>query len=379
MSRSTTRSPRRARRILFATALAAVALPAAAAEAAEVTASGPEIVVEDRSGRGVETNRILAEALPGGELRLTDQRPLVSKTPTCVPLTDFEVRCVRPSTSPITKLTVRAGGDHDHLRVSGSLPIRYEGGTGDDTYFGGRTAAPTRVDFAGGDGNDFATYAASTQGVHAHKDDQPGDGRPAVGDADNIRVDVEGLTGSQHADVLASEAGGEIIPLGGDDVVHGGSSITAVRMGAAKDGADRVLGTSGTFVDYSARTAAVRAAVDLGGADDGEAGEGDELVGVGEVEGGSGDDRLLSLERRPGGAGISFWGGPGADTITGTEAFDRLIGGPGRDVLGGLEGRDELYAEDGEVDHVFCGEGIDAAWTDTAEFTVSSCETRITP
>ena len=78
---------RRTRRALLATALAVVALPAAAAQAAEVTAVGTEIVVEDNAGPfgvGAQDDRLIAEALPGGELRLVDQVPLVSKTATCV-------------------------------------------------------------------------------------------------------------------------------------------------------------------------------------------------------------------------------------------------------------------------------------------------------
>jgi hypothetical protein len=76
---------RQTRRALLATALAVAALPTAA-QAAEVTAVGTEIIVEDKGGFmvPVQHNRLIAEALPGGELRLVDQVPLVSKTATCV-------------------------------------------------------------------------------------------------------------------------------------------------------------------------------------------------------------------------------------------------------------------------------------------------------
>jgi hypothetical protein len=75
--------------------------------------------------------------------------------------------------------------------------------------------------------------------------------------------------------------------------------------------------------------------------------------------------------------GINFDGGSGDDKITGTNQADRLTGGLDRDILGGKGGDDELIADDGDVDHVFCGDGLrDIARTDTAELTISGCETR---
>ena len=59
---------RQARRALLAAAVAVAALPAAAAQAAEVTAVGTEIVVEDKTGPfgvGATANRLIAEATVG--------------------------------------------------------------------------------------------------------------------------------------------------------------------------------------------------------------------------------------------------------------------------------------------------------------------------
>ena len=89
MYRITAHRLRRTRRIIVATALAAVALPAVA-QAADVTAAGTEIVVEDRVGRTGQPNRITAEALPGGELRLVDTVALVNKAASCVQVTALE-------------------------------------------------------------------------------------------------------------------------------------------------------------------------------------------------------------------------------------------------------------------------------------------------
>lgn len=387
MDRTRARSLRRARRILMATTLGAAVLPVAAVQAAEVTAAGTEIVVSDTAGpfgSGGETNRLIADLLPGGELRLADQVPLVSKTDTCVSVTSTELRCIRPSTSPISRLTFRARAGNDQLRPSGTLPIRFEGGEGDDLYVGARTAEPTRVDFVGGiDGGDAVHYTNARTGVHVNKDDVANDGRPTVNDRDNIRKDVDVVIGTQFDDRFGGMVGlsgfEEFRPLNGDDVVFGGDAlVTRVDMGAAADGADRIVAGQATEVSYAKRTNPVRAGVDLDGADDGETGEGDELVGVRFVVGGSGDDTLFAATRREG--TIVLDGGPGADRLSGTDRADKLIGGLGRDILGGRGGNDELIADDGDVDQVLCGDGFgDVARTDTAELAISGCETRITP
>ncbi len=370
---------RQARRALLAAAVAVAALPAAA-QAAEVTAVGTEIIVEDKGGFMVSTqhNRLIAEALPGGELRLVDQVPLVSKTPTCLNVTSTEVRCIRPSTSPISKLVFRAGDGNDQLRPAGSLPIEYDAGKGDDLYVGARTAAPTRVDFQGDiDGGDLAHYTNAQTGVNVSKDDVANDGRP--GDRDNIHSDIDVVTGTHFADRFSGMTSGlgfeEFRPLGGDDVIIGGDGAqTTVDMGSAQDGADRVVAGLSTVVSYAKRANPVRVGVDLEGANDGETGERDELVGVHVVVGGAGDDTLFAASRPD---GIILDGGSGNDTITGTTQADRLTGGLGRDLLIGRGGSDTLIADEGDIDRVLCGDGFaDVAFTDTAEEEISGCETR---
>lgn len=372
---------RQARRALLAAALAVVALPAPA-PAAEVTAIGTEIVVEDKAGPfgvGAQANRLIAEALPGGELRLVDQFALVSTSPTCLNVTPVEVRCIRPSSSAISKLVFRAHGGDDQLRASGSLPVAFEGGNGDDLYVGARTAAPTRVDFKGGLGDDLAHYTNAEAGVDVSKDDVANDGRPGTGDRDNIRKDVDVVTGTQFADRLRGMIGiagiEEFRPLGGNDIVVGADALaTTVDMGSASDGADKIVAGRFTQVAYAKRTNPGRVGVDLDGANDGETGEGDELVGVHVVTGGSGDDTLFAASRPD---GIILDGGAGDDTVTGTTQPDRLTGGLGRDLLIGRDGSDTLIADEGDIDRVLCGGGFaDVAFTDTAEEEISGCETR---
>ena len=55
----------------------------------------------------------------------------------------------------------------------------------------------------------------------------------------------------------------EFRPLGGDDLVIGGDAhFSSIDMGAAKDGADRIVGGLTTLVSYEHRTNPIRAAVD---------------------------------------------------------------------------------------------------------------------
>jgi hypothetical protein len=370
---------RRAPRALLAAAAVAITALPAAAQAAEVSSIGTEIVVQERSGRIAEINRVTAESLPSGELRLVDQAPLVSKASSCLQVTEFEVRCIRPLTAPITKLTVRTGGRDDRFRMFGSLPVRYEGGTGDDAYVGGgRPGTPTRVDFSGGgDPGDLADYSLASEGIDVRREGLANDGRETLGDGDNIREDVTLVRGTRLADRLIGDGAYEVFePLDGDDVILGGRGLTVVEMAPAKDGADRVLGGSETLVSYSRRTNAIRAAVDQGGADDGEAGEGDELKNVG-VIGGHGNDTMLAPDQLPNGGGVFFDGGPGDDGLAGTLTGDRLKGGPGKDLLTARAGDDVLISNDSDpVDTLFCSSGNDTAAADAVEAIVRDCETR---
>jgi hypothetical protein len=343
-------------------------------------------VVEDRTGgfkQDADNNRLVAESLPGGELRLVDQVGLVAKASGCFQISQLEVRCARPSSSPISRLIVRSRGGGDRLTMLGSLPVRYEGGDGDDAYRGGiRPGVPTAVDFSGGgDDGDLADYSFAEEGIDVRKNDRPNDGRITVGDKDNIRTDVTIVRGTRFRDTLHGGGGPATIetfePLGGNDFVLGGLGFTFVDMGAAPDGADKVLGGADTSVSYAKRTSPIRAAVDLDGADDGEVGERDELLQVGAVIGGSAGDTLLVPLNRIDGVGIGFDGRPGVDTIRGTNARDSLRGGPGTDKLNAFGGDDQLFSNDGEPgDTLFCGVGLDTATTDTVEATVSDCENR---
>jgi Ca2+-binding RTX toxin-like protein len=163
-------------------------------------------------------------------------------------------------------------------------------------------------------------------------------------------------------------AGGE-----GADALHAaGLDVTGILDGGP--GADRIAGASARAT-YERRTAPVRVMPD-GIADDGEAGEGDDIApDVRGVTGGSGPDvlaasavaaALVPADRVPSRLPAVVFsdpdrlvdGGPGDDRLIGTSGSDQLGGGPGDDVLVGGGGGDFLRGEAG-ADRIEAGPGDD--------------------
>lgn len=163
-------------------------------------------------------------------------------------------------------------------------------------------------------------------------------------------------------------------------VVHGGPGADDLDLGIdtwiadGGPGADLMRARTVTYAD---RTAPVTA-IDDGLANDGEAGEGDDvrastynsnpvqlhvIGGHGDdhlagdiVEGGDGDDDITTRWQADGGGGadvlsaapvlpygrVELIGGPGADRLTGGAGNDEFTGGPGADMVRGGPGTDQL-------------------------------------
>jgi Ca2+-binding RTX toxin-like protein len=198
------------------------------------------------------------------------------------------------------------------------------------------------------------------------------------------------IDGQDGADELEISAGCEaedvcnLLLLGGPgvDILRAVGAFALLDGGA---GGDTMEGL-GAQVDYRARVTPV-SVVGNGAADDGEAGEGDNVsanvdvvlgtsagdsftdvsavgrggndtfisTGAGGVfcDGGSGDDVLI------GGAGEDFcFGGTGEDALNGGGGFDDLEGGGGADTIRGGPGRDFLFGGRG-ADTIRGGPGRD--------------------
>ena len=173
----------------------------------------------------------------------------------------------------------------------------------------------------------------------------------------------ETLDGTPGDDVICGFGGNDVLRgFRGDDVLRGGDGIDVLQGGTGTDtlrgdldndeldggpNADLLRGGPGSdLADYATRTAAVTATI--GGARDGEAGEGDDIAtDVERLRGGAGDDSLS-------GANVAdrLYGGPGADSLFGRGGSDVLYGEAGDDKLDGGTGGDVLSGGGGQLDLV---------------------------
>jgi Ca2+-binding RTX toxin-like protein len=182
-------------------------------------------------------------------------------------------------------------------------------GTGDDSaaigaFFvsgtvGNGFGIPVTV--LGGDGNDHIAVSGSS----VDSNDGPGN-------------DVVDATGSNPVTFRSSP---------GNDTLTGGFANDRFETGAVPDGADRLIGAGGTdTVEYFTRLTAVRIA-ENGAADDGQAGEGDNVADDIEILGGTNANDILV-------------GSSGSNQLLGRGGDDILDGGLGRDTMDGGAGID---------------------------------------
>ena len=149
----------------------------------------------------------------------------------------------------------------------------------------------------------------------------------------------------------------------GNDALNAGPGNDTFLQGSAPDGGDAFVGGGGTdTVDYSGRTHAVSVSIDAT-ANDGETNEHDNILSsVENAKGGTGNDTFVASSSGP----VRFDGGPGNDSLTGSNLDDTLIGGAGVDTLNGLNGDDDLQGGPG-ADLLNGGGGSDTA--DYSDFT----------
>jgi hypothetical protein len=148
---------------------------------------------------------------------------------------------------------------------------------------------------------------------------------------------------------------------GADDLRADGAGVTL----SGGSGPDRIEGLGGDAVvaSYAGRATGVDVSLD-GTANDGEAGEGDDVEGTVVVIGGSGPD-VLTGPPGPDALGVRLASGAGDDVITGGSGSDHLDGGSGRDMVVGNDGDDQVVV-DKDPDAVDAGEGRDRLVVATA-------------
>lgn len=281
------------RRTATATAIAATALLATApsALAGSVGRSGSDVVVDLAEDAGADDVRVLQDG--AAIVVYTDAAPLLP----CTPGAPGTVRC---ATTGVARVLVRLGAGDD--RASGrpspltpvlegplSIPLRIEGGAGDDS----------------------------------------------IGDGDARDT----LLGDEGADTLRAEAGDDMLDGGpGADTLSGGANADDLRGG---EGTDRV--------SYAAVSTPLRVTLDDRG-DDGnqQPFEGDNVHSdVEHVLGGAGNDELIGNDLPN-----ALLGGPGNDLLDGGGGFDDLDGESGDDRIQARDGNAERIDCGGGADAV---------------------------
>jgi Ca2+-binding RTX toxin-like protein len=250
---------------------------------------------------------------------------------------------------------VLTGNAENNVLVGGPGDDLLDGRAGSNTIEGGDPASTEYFGWGFGgspSGFDTVSYAGSATGVQV--DLQMGNAlHESAGDQ---LFHVVNVTGSSHADTITGNSAANVLRPGlGNDTVSGLDGADAFVAETSSDGADSwdSGGDNGDTVDYSSRTGGVQLSKD-GIANDGAAGEGDQLLSPSDVLlGGLGPDVLIG-----GALADSIDGGPGNDSINGRGGNDILVGGDGDDAVNGSSGNDEVTGANGN-DTVIGGDGDD--------------------
>lgn len=246
------------------------------------------------------------------------------------------------------------------------------GGAGDDVFDLGQVDCWAVV--IGGAGTDTADFSARGVSLSISLDGLANDG--AKDESANVGADVEivrggagddVIVGSAKADRLEGGPGDDVLSgLAGDDVLLGGPGADVLNGGAGTDLVDYSSAQAGLVVTLcddpkepsGAPTSPAQSGVGCPKADDGEVGEGDQVVNCEWIKGGAGSDALTAdplsttgaiLEGGDGGDVLT--GGPGNDHLYGDDGDDTLVGGGGDDYLEGCAGNDSMDggASDGDI------------------------------
>jgi Ca2+-binding RTX toxin-like protein len=264
---------------------------------------------------------------------------------------DLAAKLVVPQYNMSSVLWIFGSPDSEAI-VAGANRDRMHGGGGNDTLTGGGgddwlegQAGDDRL--RGEAGIDTASYATSAAAVTVDLSITVAQATGGAG-TDTL-TGIENLTGSAFDDVLAGDAG--------ENVVDGG------------DGFDTI--------DYSGAAIGLRINLSRLGFQDSGAGLGlDKLLGMENIVGAAFDDILSGN-----GARNAIYGGGGADALYGGAENDALHGGDDGDILFGGDGDDFLRGEfgadllrggngrdtlrgGGENDNIAGGSGDDAVYGD---------------
>lgn len=440
-----TLSIRRAAGAALATAIAFAA--PCAAHAAEVHiepgADGGRAIVF--TGAPGEANSVLVDRDPGftNDLyQVEDQDNPVTSGAGCsnkprTPFSGTEESIVQCETAGVTTIRVELGDGRDSVSfgtLNGNVVTDVvNGGEGDDSV----TAAHGPSVVSGGGGNDTVDSRGGDDQVTGGDGDDDVTGGPGndviagEGGKDTLRGyyfpgtleigvltkfrggEVNQISGGDGADLIEGDNGPDQLSGGaGGDRIHGGGGADVLKGDAGNDrieegdtggdpngeefgppiAADVVQGGSGTdTATYCTRRGKTPLSISLDGkANDGRAGEKDNIGPSGDVEnvvgGGVSNDRITGNRRANvlSGDCVNTVGDDGNNKIYGLGGNDRVVGGDGNDLLNGgsgadrfvaNDGKDAIQARDGRRDKsINCEAGTDRATVDRSDPPAFNCE-----
>jgi Ca2+-binding RTX toxin-like protein len=163
------------------------------------------------------------------------------------------------------------GTDVERL-VGSSWNDTLTGGPGDDVLVGGIGEDVLQ----GGPGTDTVEYSTSPGGVTVSLDGAANDGGGLDGYADDVRPDIEHVSGSPFGDTLLGGAGPDTLDGGaGDDLLDGGAGNDTLNGGEGNDeltggvGSDTLsAGAGDDFIDSSEDPTLADALIDCGSGND---------------------------------------------------------------------------------------------------------------
>jgi Ca2+-binding RTX toxin-like protein len=214
-------------------------------------------------------------------------------------------------------------------------------------------------------GDEELNIPVSTSGGAGADDLEGGAGNDVLdaGSGDDILSGCDEVEGDGNDRLLGGDGDDELVGCDGDDYLDGGAGDDQFDFGGfSRDvdgGADRYIGGTGEDrFSYFSRNEPVKISLD-GVANDGSAGEGDNIgADIETIGGGWGDDVIVGSnapEFLYGDLGSDdIDGGGGNDTVKGNEGVDQVDGGAGNDMVdGGCHG-----------DTIIGGSGVDEMISD---------------
>lgn len=356
---------------------AATLLAAASAPAAQLAVEGGTLVYRAAPG---EANAVIVRSEDPGELRFTDSVAIAFPAGTCRRADWDDEAVARCAFAGPVRVETGDGGDRVSLfnDLPATQSFTVDGGAGDDRL--DANAGGPAATLLGGDGSDE-------------------------------------LSGGTGDDVLDGGAGTDTLAGGwGRDTLRGGDGDDALLGDGLKPFADVIDGGAGrdTIVnDWVNDHANTPIAVSLDGvANDGLAGEGDNVVAVEAIQVNQPATLVAGADAV---AFRVFQTGPGSSKLVGSDQADTLIsydyadvidgrggddtieaglgdddvtGGPGRDTINADagsgscnflvcrtgSGNDVVRVRDGEADSVVCGPGTDTVIADAIDTIGPDCE-----